>query len=495
MQVRKAFLAAIHTEFRLLRAETAPKLVIFLTIGALIYGLMGGVTFRETRNNSAVALKESALKKFLANREESQAIAEGKKAIPDKPYRDPGNTIWVGGSSPAIADFPQAPLAFLAVGESDLYPAAIPVSVKSKDSFLFNDEINNPTHLLTGVFDPAFALVFLLPLLILALTYNIISGEREQGTLSLNAASPVPMRVIMGAKLLVRVAAPVLTALVVLLVATLLLQPTALGTAAILAVALLFYGLFWGAMALAINGFGLDSTGNALVMSILWISAAFIIPAMIDASVELAQPAPARSAMVLAVRNSTVKTDAAHDAAQAQYDLEHGGITHTHGDETIAHSHYDPTMKRGTVEDKNYRQLQNIKKAQAVGDSVYQDQQHTLNQRKALADKLRFLSPVMVMQDIFPETAGNGVVRYGSYLEQVDRFHDSWRAFFVNLAEQGVRLDASLYDDFPKFKYEDTSRGETTRRIAGGISAMALFLIGAAAAAKLLLNRFRVAGR
>ncbi|MHB1378742.1 MAG: DUF3526 domain-containing protein [Desulfurivibrionaceae bacterium] len=495
MKIRDAFLAAIHTEFRLIRAETAPKLVIFLTIGALTYGLIGGVAFRDTRNNSSIALKESSMTKFQANREIAQAMAEGKEPMPDKPYRDPGNTIWVGGSTPEIAEFPQSPLSFLAVGESDLYPAAIPVTAKGKDSFLFNDEINNPTHLLTGVFDPAFAVVFLLPLFILALTYNIISGEREQGTLSLNAASPVPMRVIMSAKLLVRVAVPVFTAVAVLMAAVYCLQPTALASASILAVALVVYGMFWGAAALAINGFGLDSTGNALIMSILWISSAFILPAMIDAAVELRHPAPARSAVVLAVRNSTVKGDSAQDAAQSQYDLEHAGTDYTHGDSTTVHTHYDPTMIRGTTEDKNYRQLQSIKNSQAVGDSIYQEQQHILAQRKALADKLRFLSPVMVMQDIFSETAGNGMVRYGSYMEQVDRFHDSWRTFFVALAEQGIRLDASLYDDFPKFRYEDNSRSETNHRIAAGILAISFFFIGSAAAAKLLLNRFRVAGR
>jgi hypothetical protein len=124
------------------------------------------------------------------------------------------------------------------------------------------------------------------------------------------------MRVIMSAKLLVRAGVPVLTAVLALLGAALVISPAALGSAAVLAAAVILYGLFWGAAALAINGFGFDSTGNALVMSVLWISSAFIVPALIDAAVELLHPAPARSAMVLAVRNSAVKADAKLDSGR-----------------------------------------------------------------------------------------------------------------------------------------------------------------------------------
>jgi ABC-2 type transport system permease protein len=495
MNIKNAILATIHAELRLIRVETTPKLIVLLTFCALLYGLMSGIAFQECRNNRVTALKESTTGKFLEKRNAAQTIAEGKMVMPDKPYRDPGNTIFVARSTPEIADLPQTPLSFLAVGESDLYPAAIQVSAKSKDSFLFDEEINNPTHLLTGVFDSAFVLVYLLPLFILALTYNIISGEREQGTLSLNAASPVPMRVIMSAKLLVRVAVPLLTAALTLSAAVLTRQPHSLGAAAILVVALLLYSLFWGAVALAVNGFGLDSTGNALVMSILWISLVFIVPAIIDAVVELAHPAPTRSAMVLAVRNSTIQVDTELDAAQAQYQLEHQGTGHTHGEYTTPHTHLDPSMVSGSNENRNFRLLQSIKKAQAAGDAIYQEQQHTLEKRQNLANRLQILSPVLVMQDIFAESAGNGSIRYKSFFSQVDRFHDTWRSFFVNLAEQGIRLDASAYDEFPKFHYNEDTINATSGRIGAGILTIAVYLLVAALSVKLLLNRFQVVGR
>lgn len=485
MNKRNAFAAAVRAELRLIRAEAAPKLAAALILAALLYALFSGLSFSSSRAQSASALKLAEAGRRAAQQEQAQQIAAGKLPIPDRPYRDPGNTIFVGSSAAELAELPQLPLSFLAAGESDLYPAAVPVSAKGKESFLFDDEISNPAQLLTGLFDPTFMLAVLLPLFILALCYNIISGEREQGTLSLNAASPVPLRVIMSAKLLVRAGLPTMTAVLVLLGAVLLISPAAIGTALLLAAAVLLYGLFWGAVALAVNGFGFDSTGNALIISVLWICSVFIVPAFIDASVELTHPVPPRSVMVLTVRNSAVQTDAKVDAAQAQFELEHAGTGHTH----------DDGLLRGTVQEKNYRRLLSVKTAQAVGDSIYEEQQQVLTKRRNLADTLRFFSPVLVMQDILAELSGSGSARYAAFMKQLDQFHDQWRNFFITRAEQGLRLNEKDYEQFPRFQHQKIAAEETAARIRAGLFATLLFLAAAAAAAKVLLNRFRLAGR
>ncbi|WP_417916456.1 DUF3526 domain-containing protein [Candidatus Electronema sp. JC] len=485
MNKRNAFAAAVRAELRQIRAESAPKLAAALTLAALLYALFSGLSFSSSRAQSAAALKLSEAGKRAAQQEQAQQIAEAKMPVPDRPYRDPGNTIFVGSSAAELAELPQLPLSFLAAGESDLHPAAVPVSAKGKESFLFDDEISNPTQLLTGLFDPAFMLAVLLPLFILALCYNIISGEREQGTLSLNAASPVPLRVIMSAKLLVRAGLPTMTAVLALFGATLLAAPAAVGQALLLAAAVLLYGLFWGAVALAVNGFGFDSTGNALIISVLWICSVFIVPAFIDASVELTHPAPTRSVMVLAVRNSAVQADAKLDAAQAQFELEHAGTGHTH----------DDGLLRGTAQEKNYRRLLNVKAAQSVGDSIYAEQQQVLAHRRKLADRLRFLSPAMVMQDIIAELSGNGSVRFAAFMKQLDQFHEQWRSFFITRAEQGLRLNGKDYEQFPRFQYQETAARETSVRVRAGLFATLLFLAAAAVAAKALLNRFRLSGR
>jgi ABC-2 type transport system permease protein len=152
-------------------------------------------------------------------------------------------------------------------------------------------------------------------------------------------------------------------------------------------------------------------------------------------------------------------------------------------------------MDKGSAQEKNYRRLQSIKATQTVGDAMYAEQQEVLARRKRMADAMRFLSPVMLMQDIVAELSGNGSVRHSSFLRQIDQFHDQWRTFFIKRAEQGMRLDGNAYDSFPQFQHQNAAIKESSARVLAGFVAMLLFLVGAAAAAKVLLNRFRLAGR
>ena len=64
-----------------------------------------------------------------------------------------------------------------------------------------------------GRFDLAFVLIYLYPLLILALTYNLLSAEKEQGTLALALSQPVSLRTLVSARW--RCAAVVLLGVVV----------------------------------------------------------------------------------------------------------------------------------------------------------------------------------------------------------------------------------------------------------------------------------------
>ena len=57
-------------------------------------------------------------------------------------------------------------------------------------SFQQNGEVESPLNLMVGRFDLTFVVIYLLPLLVLALSFNVLSEEREQGTLALTCCSP-----------------------------------------------------------------------------------------------------------------------------------------------------------------------------------------------------------------------------------------------------------------------------------------------------------------
>ena len=61
-----------------------------------------------------------------------------------------------------------------------------------------NNELENPVNLMTGAFDIAFVVIFLLPIFILAISYDLLSSERERGTLAMILAHPISLKELMA---------------------------------------------------------------------------------------------------------------------------------------------------------------------------------------------------------------------------------------------------------------------------------------------------------
>lgn len=113
-----------------------------------------------------------------------------RKLLPaPEPWLDPRSLSVYGQRAPrAVAMHPQ-PLAAISVGQSDLFTHVVKPKLYGEAEALGFSELSNPVQLLFGTFDLAFVITYLLPLLVLAVSYNVLSREREQGSLRLSLAS------------------------------------------------------------------------------------------------------------------------------------------------------------------------------------------------------------------------------------------------------------------------------------------------------------------
>ena len=82
-------------------------------------------------------------------------------------------------------------LSFIATGQSDMYTHFKSPRIYGNTFALDYAEMINPVQLLFGNFDLAFVIIYILPLLIIAFTYNILSKEKELGTLRLLSSQPI----------------------------------------------------------------------------------------------------------------------------------------------------------------------------------------------------------------------------------------------------------------------------------------------------------------
>ncbi len=472
---RAVLITAATCESRLLLKDTGWWVALALMAACVAYaGHNGRVRLQERGRIVAQAIQDEsrridALTKLLDKIERHEAPR------PDAPYRDPGNAIYVGrGQGAAVAYLPDAPLAAAAIGMSDLYPQVLKVSVGGKDSFLFVDEIENPAHLLGGGFDLAFVIVSILPLLVLGTCHDVLSGERERGTLALILSSSAPLATVLTGKLLVRAGGLAAMATI----ASCLFLPIRWESAAFamsgLVATIMLTSAFWAALCLFVNAAGRDSAFNAVALLMIWVVLLVVGPAALNAIAQVLFPAPSRAELVIAVREAAVDAERDRDATDARYRAEHPETADKPGD------------------DRTARTLAVTVAADARADAILNDQDGLVRRQRELSDRLAYLMPACLLQDALAELAGNGQTRWDDYLSRVATFHAAFRHFFVAKANARESLTTADYGRFPRFDPKVESEAAlraSLGRVVQSLSAVALVTLALSLAAVRRLSR------
>lgn len=90
------------------------------------------------------------------------------------------------------------------------------------------------------------------------------------------------------------------------------------------------------------------------------------------------------------------------------------------------------------------------------------EQQLAAQQR--IIDRLRFLSPAILMQEALNDISGTGVSRHRRFMTQVSAYHRAWRNYFVPLIFRKAQL--STLSAIPRFEFTDERFDATARRVA-----------------------------
>lgn len=196
---------------------------------------------------------------------------------------------------------PPSDTAFLAGGLRDSAPLLLRVRALALQSQLHEGESFNPELALTGRFDWAFVLVYLAPLVLVALLYDLVSGERRADRLGTLLALPGA-----GARLWLRRAG--LRAALVLLCLLLPVAagavalgtpPAALTTAVASSVA---YVVFWTGLSMLVGARGRSPAAHATALMGCWVLLTLVLPTLAQAALTRALPAPQGVELALAQR-------------------------------------------------------------------------------------------------------------------------------------------------------------------------------------------------
>lgn len=472
-----------RNEWRGLAADRTLWAVGALLAAVLFFGAFNGARWS--------ALQADRQAKLMA---EQQERIDGTRAELLKPpgagtarsrFSDPRNPAQVGQTFAAsYAVLPRAPLAPLSVGQSDLLPGYYKVTLATREALFAGDELENPANLLTGSFDVAFVIVFLYPLVILALSYNLLSGEKENGTLALTLSQPVSLAQLAAAKIVVRGAVAfgltcAFTVLGALGAGVDLGSPGAVAALAALLGVTAVYGLFWFSLALLVNSFGRGSATNAMVLAGTWLTLALVIPSTVALLATTLYPVPSRVEMIQAVRLATRDASARGAQLLGAYFADHPELAPE--GEIDAGDYYS---RKFVIEEEVAKQVAPVSgrfEAQIRG-------------QQAVVSRLQYLSPAVLTQQSLNDLAGTSYARFAHFQREAERFASEWRAHFLPQVFQRAEFTAGGLDELPRFAYQREPSSIVASRVGGASVLILLVAAGLFGWSIFTLRRYPVAG-
>ncbi|MBL8628386.1 MAG: ABC transporter permease subunit [Rhodospirillaceae bacterium] len=471
--------------------------ILLLLTAAIAFGAWASSSVFERQSQGATAISNyengmrTKMHDDLAKYEEKVKASGGKMefaAVNHAPGEGPPqatNAGAVGSETESFAVLPPTGLAALSIGQSDLNLNYIPVSMKNIIDATKDNEIENPVNLKAGSFDIAFVIIFLLPIFIMAMSYDLLSSEKERGTLAMVMSHPISLRKLMASKLVSRIA--ILLAVVI-----------AFGVGAVMAVgselnqaetwarfgfwlgATVLYSIFWFALAVLVNAAGKSSATNGIVLAGSWLAFVVVIPTIVSVVTSTLYPAPSRLDFIAASREAQTAAEFERMKALDQYYYDH--LELVPGGEDKANDFLTLSLANNASIEKAIKPL-------------YDEFQNQLNRQEDAVTKFQFVSPAIMMQLAMNEVAGTSADRYENFMKQVFKFHAQWGEFFTGRFLKRDPLTTEEWKQIPTFKYVEEPFSDVLARLMPSLLGLLVVVAALTAFAFSSLRKYRVAAR
>jgi len=420
----------IKQEWRNLHAERTIYVAALLFALAFAYGVFNGIQFvRGERKVIETKIAETVKRHNDFKTDAARYEAELKDAGKTPKMLFGSSAAIFAGNLGVDVVLPVESFAAFSVGQADLQLPYTKISTFRGRQNLFDEAENeNPLALLDRRFDLSFVVVFLYPLLILVVCYNLLSAERENGTLALTLSQPVSLKTLLLGKITIR-AALVIGFVIFLGIVGAIVNGAIFGFEDVLWKLALWisivaaYGCFWFAFAAFVNALGRGSATNAMLLVAAWLAFVVVIPSLINLLAASLYPIPSRLEYVQAIRAATNeieqtdgKTRLVNFYRENPQFLPEGKTADT----VIAAStpqfvgtYGNNTLLSELVENR-------------VEPTLSRFDEQTQKQRR-LISFLSFASPAVLTQDALDELAGTSAFRYENFRRAASDYGSQWR--------------------------------------------------------------------
>lgn len=351
------------------------------------------------------ALKSDEIRHYEGLLQTARKLESGEIASDSLPwFQNPTNPLVAGlfRASGHHAVKPTSDFRWVAVGFADVRTPVYQVKMGrvTPPSAI---TLENPLNQALGRFDTAFLLVYLLPLLVIVLGYDLLSKDRSNGWLDLTRTYGQPLWALAIARGVIHgIFWWVLTMSALWLSAAWISRVQwplflSLGTAIAL------YLLVFLILTVVVNRSSRSPVRNGLNLVTGWLLFLVLIPSMANALLMAAHPPPQRSDDVAARRAAEVRAE------------------------------WDVDSPAGTAGWQDYWLTEFQRRA--LTDSLHSVATSQINQsmdiRHRKARQLEWLSPALRFQSELLQIAGVSAAQYAAFDEDVAAFESRWTAHFL----------------------------------------------------------------
>jgi ABC-2 type transport system permease protein len=332
-------------------------------------------------------------------------------------------------------DAPSA-LAFAAIGMRDVSPYILRVRALGLEAQIHDSETYNPELALAGRFDYSFVLVFLAPLFVIALLYDLRSGEREAGRARMLAALPAPGRGVYLRRVIVRALALSLCLLLPFVAGALASHVPAAALLSVVAISL-GYLAFWIVLSVLVGRLMWRPAAHATTLAACWVVLALVAPALAHVAINAAVPVDQGAEIAREQR----------EAVNHAWDIPRQDTMRKF---YAANPEWADSAPLGTAFHYKWYFAFHENGDQAVAPQVHAYRQGLLR-RERLAHRAAWLLPPVAVQAAMTALAGTDLQAQLAYQDRVRAYHARLRRFYYGYLFGERRFRRADFEQAPRF--------------------------------------------
>ncbi|MBQ4915026.1 DUF3526 domain-containing protein [Maribacter sp. MMG018] len=323
----------------------------------------------------------------------------------------------------------------VSIGQSDVNPLLQAVTIRGLEGQKYDTDFENPSLLMSGNLDLGFVVIYLFPLVLIAMTFNLYSEEKEWGTWRILAAQTSGKAAFLYKKLFVRVLFVFAVLILLMFMASAILQIPMNENFWALFLQSVLYLLFWSTLCFWVVSFLKSSSFNALALISIWVVLTILLPAVVNNYVLNKYQVPeALEAMV-------EQRDGYHEKWDMEKNVTMDGFLEAY-----------PQFKKYPVPEDEFSWIWYYG-MQHMGDLTARETSAEMMEkvmlRNKVSEKVALFVPTMHAQLSFNNLAGTDMVSHLGFLKELTKYHEKLRLDFYTKIFDNKPADSV---DWSKYK-------------------------------------------